>query len=46
MRIHKLLASEDASKQKAHGNTRFNGGRANKTAMVKWGRGKGEANGK
>ena len=25
MRIHKLLASEDASKKKAHGNTRSNG---------------------
>ena len=30
MRIHKLLAGEDASKKKAHGNTRSNGRRANK----------------
>src|SRR4051812_47928493 len=46
MRIHKLLAREDASKNKAHGKTRLNGGRANKTTKVKWGRGKREANGK
>jgi len=46
MGIHKLIASEDASKKKAHGNTRSNGKGANKTAKVKWGRGKREANGK
>ena len=51
MRIHKLLAGEDASKKKVHGNTRTNGRRANgkevnKTARAKWGRGKREANGK
>jgi hypothetical protein len=46
MRIHKLLASEDVSKKKAHGNTRSKGRRAKKTAKVKWGRGKREANGK
>ena len=41
MRIHKLLASEDARKKEANGKER-----ANKTAMVKWGRRKREANGK
>ena len=46
MRIHKLLASEDASKKKVQANIRSNERRANKTARVKWGRGKREANGK
>ena len=31
------LASEDASKKKAHGNTRSNGRRAKEKAKVKWG---------
>ena len=51
--INRFLASKDASKENAHGNTKkdtygkkANGKRANKTAKVKWGRGKREANGK
>ena len=55
MRIPKLLASEDASKKKAHGDTskqetsekkeeEIGKERENKTARVKWGRGKREAN--
>ena len=47
MSIHKLLASEDASKQKGKQKREEIGKeRANKTARVKWGRGKREANGK
>ena len=44
--INRFLASKDASKRKAHEDTRSNGRRANKTARVKWGRGKREANDK
>ena len=33
MRIYKLLASEDASKKKAHGNTRSNGKGEEKTNL-------------
>ena len=50
MRIHKLLASEYASKKKAHGDTskqetsekeeEIGKERVNKTTRVKWGRGK------
>ena len=52
--INRFSASEDASIKKAQGNTnKVTYGkkanekeRANKTARVKWGRGKREANGK
>ena len=49
MRIHNILASEDASKKKAHGNTseqKIEWKRGEEKAKVKWGRGKQEANDK